>query len=201
MKKLIVLALFLTIAVSGAFAQDKAFGGGILYNNTSTSGSDDYGYDWTMSRNGFGAFAFFGLGRFWEFNLGFLYKNPSEIKVKYEGESYTMKGSEIALEGAGALQLGIYFKYPIPLSDMFVFFPTAGFDFEFSLSSEEYNGWEWWHDLWLRAGLGLDVFFTEKIFLRSHLIYGAAIPVGGPSDLGLSFGHGLLIKLGLGWML
>jgi hypothetical protein len=46
----------------------------------------------------------------------------------------------------------------------------------------------------------MDYFFTDRIFLRSHLIYGAAIPVGGPDDIGATFGHGLLLKVGVGWM-
>jgi hypothetical protein len=193
----------MAILATGAFALDKTIGGGILYNNATTNGSiSDYGdtYDWTMTRNGFGGFAFFGVSPFVEFNLGFMYKNPSEITQKVNGETYTITGSDIDLEGTGALQFGIYLKYPIPIGSMFVFFPTGGVDFELSMSSEEYNGWEWWHDLWLRAGIGLDVFLSDKLFLRSHFIYGAAVPIGGPEELGLKFGHGLLIKLGLGFM-
>jgi hypothetical protein len=194
----------MAVLASGAFAMDKTIGGGILYNNATTTGSinDGYGdtFEWTMTRNGFGGFAFFGVSPFVEFNLGFMYKNPSEIIQKYQGETYTIKGSDMYLEGTGALQFGIYLKYPIPIGSTFVFFPTGGVDFELSMSSEEYNDWEWWHDLWLRAGIGLDVFFNDSLFLRSHFIYGAAIPVSGSEYLGLKFGHGLLIKIGLGFM-
>ena len=204
MKRIVLLAMCLVVVASGAFSLDKAIGGGILYNTTWTDGSIDFGgssMDWTMNRNGFGAFAFFGVSPFVEFNLGFLYKDPYSLTVKGPGGySATLSGSDIDLEGTGALQLGIYGKYPIPISSMFVFFPTGGIDFEISTSSEEWSGWKWWHDLWIRAGVGMDVFFTEKMFLRTHLIYGAAIPIGGDEDMGLKFGHGLLIKLGVGWM-
>jgi len=193
MKKMCVLAICLLFASAGAFAMDKAAGGGILYNNSTTLGEVE-GYDWEMNRNGFGAFGFFGMSQFLEFNFGFLYKDPSSIKL--DGETYS-----VAFDPAAALQLGIYGKYPIPLSDTLVFFPTGGIDLELSLSDEDYSGWKWWHDLWLRAGVGLDVFFSEKLFLRSHLIYGAAIPVGGEEEMGLKFGHGFLFKVGLGWML
>jgi len=200
MKRIVLLALCMVVLASGAFAMDKAIGFGFLYNTTWTDGSIDGGGDWTMNRNGFGAFAFFGVSQFLEFNLGLLYKDPSSLKVSGGGHSETYTGSDLGLDAAGALQLGLYWKYPIPISSMFVFFPTVGLDLELSLSDSEWNGFKWWHDLWIRAGVGLDVFFTEKMFLRTHLIYGAAIPFGGDEDMGLKFGHGLLIKLGVGWM-
>lgn len=196
MKKVCMLAICLLFAAAGAFAMDKAVGGGILYNYTSTSGSFD-GYDWTMTRNGFGAFGFFGLSQYLELNLGFLYKNPDTL----EADGMTIDVSD-EVGSSSALQFGIYGKYPIPLSDTLVFFPTGGADFEFSTNSDKGDlGFSWWHDLWLRAGVGLDVFFSEKLFLRSHLIYGVAVPVGGEEEMGLKFGHGLLIKVGLGFML
>jgi len=200
MKRCVMSVLCLVILASGAFAMDKAAGGGLLFNAGWTSGEDSWNNGWTLSRTGFGVFGFFGLGRFLELNLGFLYKDPNEIKITSEGQTSTYKRRDINLEGTAALQLGVYGKYPFPLSDMFVFFPTAGIDFEISLSSETWGDWEWWHDIWIRAGAGLDVFFTERMFLRTHLIYGVAVPVGGASSLGMEVGHGLLLKVGLGWM-
>jgi len=208
MRKIILLALCLVIMTASAFAQDKAVGGGILYNNTSTImkySEPGYNEEYTLGRNGFGAFAFFGLGRFLELNLGFLYKDPSELKYSIKSDGYNESGtiSNVGdyIEGTAALQLGAYFKYPIPINDTLVFFPTGGVDFEFSLSSEEWNGWKWWHDLWLRAGVGLDIFLNDKTFLRAHALYGVAVPVGGEADMGLDIGHGLLIKFGVGFML
>ena len=213
MKKLVVLALLLLVTV-GAFALDKAVGGGILYNNAQTllheSGSKfNYTYesDYTLTRNGFGAFGFFGIGRMWELNLGILYKNPQTAKYKYKtSNGYTESGTESVsdwLDSTAALQLGIYWKYPIPVSDMLVFFPTIGADMELTLDGDpQEDGLEWWNDFWLRGGVGLDVFLTERLFLRGHFIYGAAIPFGGDvKPMELKLGHGLLIKLGLGFML
>jgi len=195
---------------------DKAAGFGVLFNTGSTSGQIDYvdygvdyygnsgktsrTADWTMKRAGYGGFAFFGLGQNWELNLGFLYKNPTSLKLTMDKESETLTGSDLALEAAGALQFGLYWKYPIVVSETLVFFPTLGTDFELSLSTDNYEGWVWWDDIWVRAGIGMDFFFSESTFLRTHLIYGAAFPVGGDSDLGLTFGHGLLLKAGIGFM-
>jgi hypothetical protein len=197
MKKIVVLLLLLLVTV-GAFALDKTVGGGLLFNAGFTNGKLEGEDNFTITRNGFGAFGFFGVSQFMELNLGFLYKNPRKIKA--DGMEWDVSD---VMSGAAALQLGIYGKYPIPISDTLVFFPTGGVDFELTLGgkAEKDTGYDWWHDLWLRGGLGLDVFFTDRMFLRSHLIYGAAIPMGGSGDLGLTFGHGFLMKVGIGFML
>ena len=210
MKRIIILALLLLVIASGAFALDKAFGFGALYNHSFTMGSWEdnwyesggyyYDTDWTLTRNGLGGFIFLGLGRYIELNVGFLYKNPIHLIEKdSDGDVYEYQGGELNewWKSAFAFQGGVYFKYPIPISDTFVFFPTIGADFEYTLSSED--EW-WWNDLWLRGGVGLDIFLSQTMFLRTHLIYGAALPVGAEPDWGIKFSHGALVKLGLGWM-
>ena len=202
MKKAIILFLCLVVMGTGLFALDKAAGFGLLYNYSTTLGSfTDYDglNEWKLTRNGFGFFGFFGFNQYTELNLGLLYKNPDTVSLTYGGNTYKESASDW-LESTLALQLGLYFKWPIPLGSRFVLFPTLGADFEFTLggSSDEY--WTWWHDLWLRGGLGMDIFLTDSMFLRGHLIYGAALPLGGDSEVGLDFSHGLLVKFGLGWM-
>ena len=220
MKKFAVLALCLMVTVSGVFAMDKAFGGGLLFNAGSTIFSQsyseyDYYYgniyvsnDYELSRNGFGAFAFFGISQFWELNLGLLVKTPDTMKVSYtyEDDYEQISGSDSAkvsdyLDSVAALQLGLYFKYPIPINDSFVFFPTGGIDLELTLGGD--SDWDWWSDFWFRVGVGVDYFINEKMFLRGHLIYGLAVPFGGFIDeyADSAIGHGLLIKFGIGLML
>jgi hypothetical protein len=198
MKRFIALVLFFTLTVTWGFAMDRAIGGGLLLNASSTSGSiglqNNITADWNMSRAGFGLFGFYGVNQFLELNLGFLYKNPGDLTMTVLGYSETTNASDWGIEGTGALQLGIYGKYPIPFTHIFVLFPTVGIDLELTLSDDE----GWWDDLCLRAGVGLDFFFSERLFLRSHLIYGAALPFGGTLDTRLT--HGLLVKSGLGWM-
>jgi len=200
MKKFIALALFLILITSGAFAMDKAIGGGLLFNHSKTSGTFKnllYAgdkWDWTMSRNGFGGFAFFGLGRFIELNFGIMYKNPQELSLESSYGSGTRKAKDAGLEGTSALQFGVYFKYPFVLTDRFVLFPTAGIDYELTLSTDD-----WWDDLWLRLGAGVDFFLGERVFLRGHFIYGVGVPIG-EDYLNLKITHGLLIKVGIGFM-
>jgi len=215
MKRTIAIALCLLVLASTGFAMDKAIGGGVMFSKAFSSGAIEYSYpyydpstfsvqtktetlDWKMDRTAFGGFLFFGLAQYLELNFGFLYKSIGTLTAG--GES--VSGDQSGIESTTALQFGIYGKYPFVLSDKLVFFPTLGVDYELTLggNTDASMGMEWWDDLWLRGGVGLDFFFTEKLFLRSHLIYGAAVPVGGDSELGLKIGHGLLVKVGLGFM-
>lgn len=194
MKKFIILALLLVVIVSGTFALDKNIGFGFGGNYAETKGTIDVFYsdaDWTMTRSGAYIFMFFGISRFIELNLGYIQKWPDDIKI--DGQSYN--ASE--LESTGALQAGIYGKFPITLGSRFVLFPTAGLDFEFTLDNSE----EWWHELWLRGGVGADFFLGKKLFLRAHLLGGYAFPFGGDSELGVKSSWGFQAKLGIGWML
>ncbi|MDR1956844.1 MAG: hypothetical protein LBQ30_08330 [Treponema sp.] len=190
MKKIVVLVVCLLVMGTGAFALEKAAGGGVLLNYTFQGGSesfDGYSFKWTFNRASFGGFAFFGISQYVELNLAFVYK-AGDLEV--EGGGY------VPIESTSALTFGVYGKYPIPMSDRVVLFPTGGLDFELNLE----DSWkELWNDLWIRAGLGIDFFLTDTIFLRSHLVYGAVVPLGG-TDIHPDVGHGILVKAGIGFM-
>jgi len=199
MKKYFLLAFCLLVMATGVFALDMTVGVGGLFNYSTTYGkwediSDNL--EWSLSRMGYGGYAFFGFNRFFEFNLGLLYKEAN--KVTYKGGS-TGGGTDDASDWGTALavQFGVYFKYPFNISERLVIFPTIGIDYEFSLADASKG---WWDDLWLRGGAGLDVFLTERIFLRGHIIYGAAFPMRGAKEDNLYLTHGFLGKLGVGWM-
>ena len=209
MKKIFALALLMLLIGTEAFAMDWAVGGGLLFNYTRAIGKWDYYYyggSYTdtdiITRQGFGGFAFLGLGRFWELNLGFMYKNPSkEIYIdNYYGT--TDKDDISSIDGSVGLQIGVYFKYPFVISDMFVLFPTVGIDYEHTFSKVDW----WWDDLWFRGGVGLDIFFTQRVFLRTHFIYGLGIIIAddyswfNSDDWDRRYSHGLLIKIGVGFM-
>lgn len=197
---------------------DMAFGGGGLFNASWTNGSvsniiwndPDMGpipvdeLKLNLSRQGFGGFIFFGFGRYAELNLGFMYKNPKKIKATATVGGYTESAEEDVsnyIEGTLAMQFGIYFKYPFVMSDRLVLFPTGGIDYELSLA-DTVDGW--WDDLWIRGGVGLDVFFNQNSFVRIHALYGFGIVVGGDemiwSDFDSYYSHGMLVKVGVGFM-
>ena len=211
MKRFFVLMLFLVVMSTAAFALDNNFGFGALYNNATTYGhtkdqwwEDHYfNSDWFVQRNGFGAFIFLGLNRFFELNLGLLYKDPYNMREEYDDGDEPWEGDPENWSSVFAVQAGLYFKFPVTISDKFTIFPTIGVDGELSLYSLERGTFlpeGWWHDIWFRGGVGLDFFFTDTVFLRTHLIYGVGLPIGGLEDDNLTLSHGLLVKLGIGWM-
>jgi hypothetical protein len=195
MKRILVLAFCLLIIGSAAFALEMAAGGGILVNPTwqgGMLGGSGYGsYGWTFNRTSIGGFGFFGFSQYAEANLAFLYK-AGEVKVNGVGSA--------SVDSTTALTFGLYGKYPFPISDKIVLFPTLGLDFEINLA----DSWkDAWNDLWIRAGAGVDYFLSEILFLRGHLVYGVTIPVGGSNEadiLNPNPGHGLLLKAGIGYM-
>ncbi|MDR0601445.1 MAG: hypothetical protein LBG42_03620 [Treponema sp.] len=186
MKRIVLLTLCLLVLGSSAFALDKAIGGGALLGYTFQDGSTNVNnlpVKWEFNRVSAGAFAFFGLTQYVEFNLAIMYKYG---KVEASGLS-------AGIDPTAGLGLGVYGKYPISLSDKFVFFPTAGMDTEFNFESG------WWKDLWIRGGAGVDYFLSDTLFIRGHLIYGVNVPYA-KQTASPNVGHGLLVKVGVGTM-
>ena len=222
MKRLILLGLCLVLFAGSAFSLDWAIGGGGMFNLSWSNGESNHDV-WTntdkltISRQGFGGFAFLGLGRYIELNFGFMYKNPSKLTIADEllgNIEQDMSGFDPVI----ALQFGAYFKYPIVMSERIVLFPTLGIDYEMNVNDSENL---WWDDLWFRAGVGMDVFFSDRLFLRTHLIYGYGIMIGTDDSIfgslnqainyyagyywydpftANSYSHGLLVKVGIGFM-
>ncbi|MDR0709701.1 MAG: hypothetical protein LBF77_06520, partial [Spirochaetaceae bacterium] len=154
MKRIVILALCLLVSGTSVFAMDKAVGGGVLFGYTFQGGKEDlssYGLglsgsaDWSFDRSSFGGFAFFGLGQYVELNFAFMYKN-GEVAATVGGTKYTGSDTGFLIDPTAAVGLGAYYKYPIPISDKVVFFPTAGVDFELNLNSDWIDNF--WNDLW-----------------------------------------------------
>ena len=181
MKKFIALALLLFVIATGAFAMDRNFGFGVGYN-MGTADNDYYNDDFYYA--GIYLFGFFGINRFIELNLGLIEK----WYYQYDYFDYSMTGMT-------ALQLGIYGKYPFSLGSNFVLFPTAGVDFEFDV----FDG-DLWHEFCIRGGLGMDLFLSERFFLRGHLLYGFGFPISDSSWYQIGSSSGFQAKLGLGRM-
>jgi hypothetical protein len=164
MKKFIVLVLCLLVLGTSAFAMDMAAGGGGLVWHAFAEGE---------SLTAFGAFGFFGLGRYVELNAAVLHLSADAVSVT-------------------GIAAGAYGKYPISLSDNVVVFPTAGLDVETYFSESSITA------VWLRGGMGIDYFFTDRVFLRGHLIYGVYLA----NNIGAegTKPHGILAKVGVGYM-
>ena len=186
MKKFFASLLLFTVLASGAFAVERNWGFGVGPNRIQTSGTFD-GSSWNMSRFGTCAFLFFGLSRYLELNAGFIAKDADGITI--DG-----RHSSVFRGYSSALQAGAYGKFPFSLGSRFDLFPTAGVDFEFALESD------WWNEIWLRGGVGADVFLGERFFIRGHVLFGYGFPFGGDPALNVKSSTGMMGKIGLGWM-
>ena len=198
MKKITIVTLCLLALGSTVFAYDLSVGFGAVFGivNDKFEASREYKteYDWTdldFSRLQYGAFAFFGT-RYTEFNFS--------ARLSRNKFVFADTGEEDN-DDTLMLTVGAYGKIPISFGTTFVLFPTIGIDFD-AVDRDMY--------LWFRGGLGLDIFFTERVFLRAQALYGYGIApfyliekATGKYDGGyenIKPGHGPLAKLGIGWM-
>ena len=191
MKKITIITFCLLALGSTIFAYDLSVGFGAVYGIVKDRWDLDDGTNNVFTRNQYGGFAFFGT-RYTEFNFS----------VRYSANDFIRMDGTPDNDSTLMLNVGAYGKFPIPLGTMFVLFPTIGVDFD------AVEGFTY---LWFRGGIGLDVFFTERFFLRGQALYGYGIE---PFFLlskatGLNYnddwekvtpGHGPFFKLGIGWM-
>ena len=196
MKKIIVFALSLFLFGTMIFAYDMSVGAGFVFGNVNDTwenyGTPDNRRDISFNRKQYGGFAFFGT-KYTEFNCTVrLSRNEWERKWKtgeHAGEVDKMDPDTLLM-----LSVGAYGKYPFNLSESVMLFPTIGLDFD---AVEGYTY------LWFRGGAGLDLFFTERFFLRGQALYGYGIKpplINRKEDTTVKPGHGALFKLGVGWM-
>ena len=195
MKKKAIITLCLLALGTTIFAYDMSvgFGGvfGLVKDKWENVSAPDHTRDFQFSQTQFGGFFFFGT-RFTEFNFTVRYSN-NDIKRKF----YVREDMDLPVnihDETLMLSVGGYGKYPFSLGTKIVLFPTLGVDFD-AVDECLY--------LWGRGGIGLDVFFTERFFLRAQGLYGYGINIpviGEESDITYTPGHGPLIKLGVGWM-
>jgi hypothetical protein len=186
MKKITFLALCLFILGSTAFAYDLAVGAGGVYGYM----DDVFHYkssrdEMSFHRNQFGGFAFFGT-KYTEFNF-----TVRMSKNEWEYWEYDTDETEFGGEDLLVLSVGGYAKYPFSLGTQIIVFPTIGADFD-AVEGNLY--------LWFRAGLGLDLFFTERFFLRGQALYGYGLIFIEPENKTITPGHCPLFKVGFGWM-
>jgi hypothetical protein len=200
MRKIALMALCFLILGSTAYALDLVIGGGGLFgwNNEEYHYPRTY-YDYAateeVKETAYGGFVFFGLTRFMEASISVHVANNDYVVKWYnddENRYYEQPGKSYGSQ----VGVSFYLKYPFTLNILDLY-PTLGVDLE------SQNGTL---DLFLGGGLGLDIFFSQKLFLRAQAIYraGALMIYKGESiDEGTTTtfpAHGPIFKLGLGWM-
>ena len=194
MKKLTILVLNLFILSSIIFAYDMSVGVGFVYGHVNDTW-ENYGYSWddphdiSFSRNQYGGFAFFGT-RYTDFNFTVRFSNNDMERKWKTGDPKNANDSSLMLS------VGAYFKIPITIpGTSIVLFPTIGVDFD---------GVDDFTYIWFRGGVGFDLFFSERLFLRVQALYGYGIAppiiLNDFGDMVVTPGHGLVAKIGIGRM-
>jgi len=220
MKKGIFLVLLIAVLAVGAFAQEfkmSAGGGGFTGGDFAGGKSMEIGDNkvtTSMPNWGYGAYGFFDA-TFVEASVGF-FTGTAEYQTKYDKETTYFKNDSTTLD-IQTLNIGILGKYPITVAEKFILFPMVGVEFQL-FSSVKRDGAElYWTNTkedvkntldatWIRAGIGGDIFFTDKIFMRISALYGIRLANKWeshedymPTDAKAELGHGLTARLAVGY--
>jgi len=190
MKKLVVFLMIAGLCVSAIFAQETgspfrvSIGGGGLFNGSFSTWSVDeavpgslYRYNSTFLNTA--PYLMFDL-KYTELNIGLLLGRLNADDTMSADPNFPAK--TLGLRGSA------YLKLPITLSPMFSLFPLLGMDYDlylmakkdddrdakFPISSgnREAKAIEALNALWFKAGIGLDTFFNDHLFLRTEMMYG-----------------------------
>jgi hypothetical protein len=226
MKKVLVLLVLATVIGTAAFAIpafglsagagglfQAGFGGGIKV--------EDGGVEVkvTLPTLGGGGYGFLDL-TFAEIDVAF---QIGSLKPEYEGPG-GIGFDDIDLSYT-ALNFGILGKYPFEFGQLTAF-PLAGVDYQYVLSAKDEDGDKYegfdgngngkasdFSSLWIRLGGGVDYNITDALYIRGEALYGIRLAskvegdiedmvkllVGNAIDVSKNLGHGLLVKIGVGY--
>jgi len=216
MKKVFLFLALLAIIATGAFAEgfSMAAGGGLLF---------DYSLNNGIELKGGGESAYMGIKNLSFGGYGFFDATYAELDVSFAYGSLTLVREENGVkapdESASALQLGFTLlgKFPIGLGSA-TFFPLlgAGYNVVLSLKDEHGNSVDDpppgdYSQIGILAGAGLDLHFTEHLFLRAEALFQLRLASKIFKDVAdryknypgvtadTTFGMGPRIKIGLGY--
>ena len=162
---------------------------------------------------GGGIYAFFDA-TYVEANVGLMFGNANNDKQEGFSDE-RKKGMDVT-----ALKLSLFGKYPIALGG-FTLFPMLGIDGQINLGGKFYgedvpddfkdnNGYEFnelFSYFWIKAGVGVDIPLSDKLYLRPEFLYGIRFNTdqekdfldGDPKMADTIAGHGLDVRLALGF--
>jgi hypothetical protein len=215
MAKKIVLALVLaTFVAGGAFSQMSIGAGGFI--------GGDFGGGAEASVSGTKVKAetpYFGGGAFAFLDFVF-----AELSIGISGGGGDMKvssgGSTKWDWSITNFNIGLLGKYPVAMNNRLLLFPLFGIDYLIALSVKDDDDYiENVFDidagdfsaLWFKFGGGVDYSLTNKIYLRFEALYGIRLANkaekdmvddakdSGASDVKALLGHGLTVKMAVGY--
>jgi hypothetical protein len=211
MKKCISVLVLCVLVAGGAFAVDKAIGGGLLFDysfnggvkyETVWQGEPHDAYDGTDNMS-FGGYGFFDI-TYVELGLYFAY-----------GRILTASIGETIVKANGSMtQLGFSLlgKYPIELGRI-TLFPALGLDYNLALSCNYEGGvkmqdsLKWMSQFGFQAGMGLDLGLTESLFLRFNGMFHMRLPMkkykdaADAYDVKATLGKGPRVNVAIGYKL
>ncbi|MDR2177953.1 MAG: outer membrane beta-barrel protein [Treponema sp.] len=229
MKKLVLFSVLAAAAAAGAFALPEfkaGAGAGGFFTSDSGGGVEVSAGGQTMSMKtpyaGGGGFAFVDL-TYAELSLG-VFGGGGTTKLSVGSISL---GAGMSVTG---LDIGLLLKYPFAIGEKLSLFPLVGSTCRVMLSAQDTDGNKVRHitindhagkeadpgdfsALWFNFGGGLDVLFTDHVFLRGEALYGlrtvnkyekdfdkviSDIAIPGVDTKALP-GHGFLVKLAVGY--
>jgi len=223
-------AIDFSVGGVGFFASDFGGQGTHVSDHTTSAGkwvTREYTTPWVGG--GFGVFfdATYGEAGI---GITFAGGNPKvwmEDKDNEDDTSYTNKNTSYSMT---FLNISVLGKYPISLSESASLYPAFGIDYHICVAGEteatingdthtsKWDGKDNNQDagdnshLWLKFGAGLDYGLSEKLFLRAQALYGVGFASkstddsvesqeSGGANVKSVLGHGLTIKVGVGYKL
>jgi hypothetical protein len=212
------------IGVGGFIGGDSGGGGA---EGKVSAGGHSLSIKYETPYSGGGGFAFFDT-TYLELTLG-IYSGEGKMTLTVKESP----GDDISATVDMSIvnfNIGLLGKCPLILNQKLSIFPLFGFEYDIRLSAKDEDGNEYkdadgndspgdFSALWIKLGGGLDFSFTEKIYLRSEVLYGVRLSNKFETDLKNTFdeaftelknagayvdtkildGHGLTAKLALGY--
>jgi len=190
MKKHIILALFLALLATGAFAKGIDLGAGMLFNWGSRNLEPSSSYTAKENFGDFGLYGFVGW-KYFDIDLG----------ITFRDYSYSVDGvkSPTILHYFGG-QAGFNFKVPINILWWFRIFPTIGVGLGLGGNSDStIKDDTTYFDLGARAGLGADFLVWRNMFVRGVFQYNFNFTIH-PKDA-FVYPACFFMKFAVGWLL
>jgi len=219
-KKFVIILMLSAFIAVNSFAQEEfkvSYGGGGYFTNDFGGGVEAKVagikvYDYKTPYFAGGAFVFYDTIYF-ELSLGFLVTSG-----EWEEYAFGVGTVKHNVTSTG-FDFGALGKYPFAVSEKISIFPLFGIIYRFIQSvkfdGETVAGAGDLSTLWLKFGGGFDCSFTNDIFLRIGALYGIRLEnqferdmsnlidnlLGGMASINNLLGHGLDIKLAIGYRL